>query len=309
MTVIRPNSIAGINSITAQSNTIGFFKSDGTTLGVTLTGISFGDVSTLSVTGVSTLSGGVNASQGADLARLRVTGISTLGQTNITGLSNAGLSTLGNVTSSTLVVSGVSTLSGGVNASQGVDLARLRVTGITTLGQAPITGLSNAGVSTLGNATASTLVVSGVSTLGNATASTLVVSGVSTVGVVTGATSIQATNFYGSGANLTGVAATSNISTNALVNSGVTTTSGLVVSGVTTTGLVVPAADNTHNLGSSSFRWANIFSADLQLSNEGSINDIDGTWGKYTIQEGENNLFLINRRTGKQYKFVLEEVN
>jgi len=59
MTVIRPNSIAGINSITAQSNTIGFFKSDGTTLGVTLTGISFGDVPTLSVTGVATVSGGI----------------------------------------------------------------------------------------------------------------------------------------------------------------------------------------------------------------------------------------------------------
>jgi hypothetical protein len=74
-------------------------------------------------------------------------------------------------------------------------------------------------------------------------------------------------------------------------------------------GKVVPSADNTHDLGSSSLRWANIFSADLQLSNEGSQNDVDGTWGNYTIQEGENDLFLINRRNGKKYKFVLQEVN
>ena len=69
-----------------------------------------------------------------------------------------------------------------------------------------------------------------------------------------------------------------------------------------------PAADNTYNLGGTSNRWANIYTADLQMSNEGSVNDVDGTWGKYTIQEGENDLFLINRRTGKKYKFMLQEV-
>lgn len=72
---------------------------------------------------------------------------------------------------------------------------------------------------------------------------------------------------------------------------------------------VTPGTDNTYNLGSSTFRWANIYSADLQLSNEGSSNDVDGTWGQYTIQEGENDLFLLNRRNGKKYKFVLQEVN
>ena len=30
----------------------------------------------------------------------------------------------------------------------------------------------------------------------------------------------------------------------------------------------------------------------LQLSNEGGANDVDGTWGQYTIQEGEDDLFL-----------------
>ena len=74
-------------------------------------------------------------------------------------------------------------------------------------------------------------------------------------------------------------------------------------------GDVFPTTDATHDLGSASKRWANIYSADLQLSNEGSANDVDGTWGAYTIQEGEEELFLINRRSGKKFKFVLEEVN
>jgi hypothetical protein len=74
-------------------------------------------------------------------------------------------------------------------------------------------------------------------------------------------------------------------------------------------GDLLPAADNSLDLGSTSLRWANIYSADLQLSNEGSSNDVDGTWGQYTIQEGENDLFLLNRRNGKKFKFMLQEVN
>jgi len=72
---------------------------------------------------------------------------------------------------------------------------------------------------------------------------------------------------------------------------------------------VLPGSDANLDLGSSSYRWANIYTADLQLSNEGSTNNVDGTWGQYTIQEGESDLFLINRRNGKKYKFMLEEVN
>ena len=48
---------------------------------------------------------------------------------------------------------------------------------------------------------------------------------------------------------------------------------------------------------------------DLQLSNEGSSNDVDKTWGSYTIQEGAEDLFLINNRNGKKYKFNLTEVS
>ena len=70
----------------------------------------------------------------------------------------------------------------------------------------------------------------------------------------------------------------------------------------------IPAGDGTQDLGASSKRWGVIYSADLDLSNEGSENDVDGTWGSYVIQEGEEDLFLINRRSGKKYKFMLQEV-
>ena len=74
-------------------------------------------------------------------------------------------------------------------------------------------------------------------------------------------------------------------------------------------GHLSPVSDNSYDLGSSSNRWRNVYTTDLQLSNEGSQNDVDGTWGSYTIQEGEDELFLINRRNGKKYKFNLTEVN
>ena len=76
-----------------------------------------------------------------------------------------------------------------------------------------------------------------------------------------------------------------------------------------TSGHFNPYTDNTYDLGTSSKRWRNLYTTDLQLSNEGKTNDVDGTWGNYTIQEGESDLFLINNRSGKKYKFNLTEVS
>ena len=74
-----------------------------------------------------------------------------------------------------------------------------------------------------------------------------------------------------------------------------------------------PAANNTYDLGTTPYRWRNIYTQDLQLSNEAKKdeggNGVDGTWGDYTIQEGESDLYLINNRNGKKYKFNLTEVN
>ncbi len=77
---------------------------------------------------------------------------------------------------------------------------------------------------------------------------------------------------------------------------------------IDSSGHVTPGSDNAQDLGSSSKRWQNIYTNDLKLSNEGSQNDVDSTWGNYTIQEGHEDLFLINHRTGKKFKFNLTEV-
>ena len=159
-------------------------------------------ITTLSVSGVSTLTGGVNADAGIKAARLNVTGISTLGQTTTTGLKNTGISSLGLATADTLVVTGFSTFgsisatnanftgvtsitslslgeqlalssftvstefvsTAGVNTLSATQISTLEVTGISTLGQTTTAGLKNTGISSLGNATADTLNVTGVAT-------------------------------------------------------------------------------------------------------------------------------------------------
>ena len=71
----------------------------------------------------------------------------------------------------------------------------------------------------------------------------------------------------------------------------------------------LPTDDNEVNLGASDRRFANLYFADAHYSNEGTGgNDVDGTEGSWTIQEGEDDLFLLNRKNGKKYKFKLEVV-
>ena len=87
-----------------------------------------------------------------------------------------------------------------------------------------------------------------------------------------------------------------------------------IVGTLTVTGNVVPEADGSRDLGTNSVRWANVYAddvrtGDLHLSNEHrGVNTIDGTWGHYQIEEGSDDLFLKNKRTGKTYKFMLQEV-
>ena len=74
-------------------------------------------------------------------------------------------------------------------------------------------------------------------------------------------------------------------------------------------GHLLPGANNTYDLGATATRWRNIYTNDLQLSNEqGDANEIDGTQGSWTIQEGDSDLFLINRKSGKKYKFDITEI-
>ncbi len=54
-----------------------------------------------------------------------------------------------------------------------------------------------------------------------------------------------------------------------------------------------------------------ISTADLIMSNDRPDregNEVDGTKGSWVFQEGDENMYLINRKTGKRYKLTLEEV-
>ena len=79
---------------------------------------------------------------------------------------------------------------------------------------------------------------------------------------------------------------------------------------ITHAGTCQPGSDNNYDLGSSSNRWRNVYTTDLQLSNVGGGgNDVDGTEGEWTLQEGANDIYMINRASGKKYKMVLQEVS
>ena len=77
---------------------------------------------------------------------------------------------------------------------------------------------------------------------------------------------------------------------------------------------ITPEADSTYDLGTNSVRWANVYAddvrtGDLHLSNQHrGGNSVDGSWGHYTIQEGEDDLFITNKRSGKKFRFVLEAI-
>ena len=110
--------------------------------------------------------------------------------------------------------------------------------------------------------------------------------------------------FFGDGSQLTGIDASSLSSGGVVIvqasGSAVTVTAGKHLN---------PATTNTTDLGTSSLRWRNLYTQDLQLSNESiGKNDVDGTWGDWTLQEGENDIFMINNRNGKKYKINLTEV-
>ena len=74
---------------------------------------------------------------------------------------------------------------------------------------------------------------------------------------------------------------------------------------------VKPHTGVTLDLGSSTDRFDNVYVNDLQLSNKSKKdtggNDVDGTWGDWTLQEGEDKVYMINNRTGKKYSLKMEE--
>ena len=75
-------------------------------------------------------------------------------------------------------------------------------------------------------------------------------------------------------------------------------------------GHVRPHSNNAYDLGSSSLRWANLYVNDMHFANsKENPNKVDGTWGDWTLQEGEDTIYMLNNRNGKKYKMNLTEVS
>jgi hypothetical protein len=84
-------------------------------------------------------------------------------------------------------------------------------------------------------------------------------------------------------------------------------TSNSYASGITNTamtidpsGNVTPGGNGTQDFGSATTRWRNIYTSDLNLSND---------YGSWTIVEGAEELFIHNNKNGKVFKFALIEVD
>jgi hypothetical protein len=88
-------------------------------------------------------------------------------------------------------------------------------------------------------------------------------------------------------------------------------TTGTITSGaITATGHILPGANDTYDLGASGNVWRNLYTGDLHLSNqaknEGNI--VDGTKGNWTLQEGKNDIFMINNISGEKFKINLSKI-
>ena len=91
--------------------------------------------------------------------------------------------------------------------------------------------------------------------------------------------------------------------TSRYINSSNTTSINYVNSNVgashTFTGHILPAANNTYDLGAEALRFRNIYTGDLNLKNDR---------GDWTILEEEDFLCVINNKTGKKFKMMLEPI-
>ena len=120
------------------------------------------------------------------------------------------------------------------------------------------------------------------------------------------------------------------------VTGDVTTTGTTELSAVTMKGHIIPDTDDVYDIGSAEYKIRDMYvsestihmgdeatiksegtaivvqdlkTSDLHLDNtQREGNNVDGTNGSWTFQEGADNLFLLNNITGKKYKINLTEI-
>ena len=346
MTVIRPNSVSGINSITAQANEIKIFKSDGTQGGLMIDGANLNATSGISTVAALTVTG--NVSVGGTLTYQDVTNIDsvgiitaragidvTSGNVDIGGATHSRNLTVHDATNSVILIEGASNgtsnlmfadendedvgmlgynhasnyLAFTVNAAE-----RLRITstgGLESYSASDTNpnfkfrsddtnwhGYLN---QTVHGATISTILSCG---------------GTWTVDGTTYAATKDYNGSFGTAALIVHNQYNSTATGGELVfvtkANGSSTTDGAVTERfrIDSSGHVLPGANNTYDLGSTAKGWRNVYMNDLNLSNmNGDTNDVDGTQGSWTIQEGKDDLYIINRLNGKKFKIKMEEIS
>jgi len=79
---------------------------------------------------------------------------------------------------------------------------------------------------------------------------------------------------------------------------------------ITATGHIIPGANDTYDLGTTTAVWQNLYTGDLHLSNQAKNqgNIVDGTKGNWTLQEGKDNIFMINNISGEKFKINLSKI-
>jgi hypothetical protein len=135
------------------------------------------------------------------------------------------------------------------------------------------------------------------------------------IDVAADAISVDVSDFMTNGVNNRVLTATGADAMNAEANmtfdgSTLTVTGAITTTGNVTSDHVLPNTSDTYDLGAVANVWRNIYTGDLHLSNEGKEegNAVDGTKGNWTIQEGAEHLYILNNKSGKKYKFKLEEI-
>src|SRR5210317_2068653 len=180
--------------------------------------------------------------------------------------------------------------------------------------------INNSGFNNDAGFTTNTGTVTSVSG-GNGLTGSVTTSGSLAVGAGTGidvaadSISVDVSDFMSNGSNNRIITATGTDAMNAEANltfdgSTLAVTGALTTTGNITTDHVLPNATDTYDLGASDNVWRNVYTGDLHLSNEAKEegNAVDGTKGNWTIQEGAEHLYILNNKSGKKYRFKLEEM-
>jgi len=86
--------------------------------------------------------------------------------------------------------------------------------------------------------------------------------------------------------------------------------STLTSGAITASGNIVPGANDTYDLGASGNVWQNVYTGDLHLNNEHKEkgNIVDGSKGSWTLQEGSDNIYLINNKSNEKFRLKLEKI-